>query len=836
MDGKDSKSSMTFYRKDYQRPSYHLETTDLDFTLDETKTIVKAKLHFTNFPVGESLQLNGADLKLIDINMPYDKDGEDLILKPESSDFVVESTVEINPQANTKLVGLYMANGLFTTQNEPEGFRHITYYPDHPDVMSKYRVTIHANKTKYPVRLSNGNIVLETDDTIVFEDPFAKPCYLFALVAGKLDVLTDTFTTKSGKNVALSLYCEPGKKDRLTWAMKSIKKAMKWDEDVFGLEYDLDRFSIVAVSHFNAGAMENKSLNIFNDSCLLASPMTAIDDRFAYVEVVVAHEYFHNYSGDRVTLENWFNLSLKEGFTVFRETEFTYDVHSHALERMKTVADLRTDQFTEDDGPLAHPILLDKAEDVDNFYTSTIYDKGAEVIRMMKGVVGADKFMAGCHLYFKRHDGQAVSIEEFIRSIEDASGMDLTQFRQWYHIPKRPHVKVETSYQDNVFTIKLTQTHALTKEPFVIPLTYGLVGTGGKDLAAGTFILDTNEQEYHFDVKEKPVLSINRDFSAIVDVDIAYTSEERLHLMTHDSDLFNRLEIGQDYMKKTLVQMIKNSIKEPDIALIQALGTYLDSDLDPAVIAYGITFPAICEILPFVKGTALETIYETRKLMQQAFADTYQDKLLSIYKNMQTNAPYSVDAEQVGKRALKNAVLNYLVMTDHKDIAYHQYQTADNFTDLRAALRALVFNNLPEAKTALDDFYNRYEDDELTLNSWFQIQAMRPDISTIDTVRVLMKHPKFEFTNPNKVRSVLGVFSNNLIAFHSEAGYQFMAEQIIALDALNPHMAARLAQSFRQYKLMDDFRIAHATQALKQMLEAPRLSPGTKEIISKILA
>ena len=827
---------MTFYRKDYRRPTYQLVTTELDFTLDETKTLVKAKLHFTNYPVGEALQLNGADLKLIDINMPYEKQDEDLILHPESPDFVIESTVEINPKENTKLVGLYMANGLFTTQNEPEGFRHITYYPDHPDVMSKYRVTIHANKGKYPVRLSNGNIISETDDTIVFEDPFAKPCYLFALVAGKLDVLTDTFTTKSGKNVALSLYCEPGKKEQLTWAMQSIKKAMKWDEDVFGLEYDLDRFSIVAVSHFNAGAMENKSLNIFNDSCLLASQMTAIDERFAYVEVVVAHEYFHNYSGDRVTLENWFNLSLKEGFTVFRETEFTYDVHSHALERMKTVADLRTSQFPEDDGPLAHPILLDKAEDVDNFYTSTIYNKGAEVIRMMKAVVGVDKFMDGCRLYFKRHDGQAVSIEEFIRSIEDASGMDLTQFRQWYHIPKRPHVKVETSYQNNVFTVKLSQTHPLTKEPFVIPLAYGLVGSDGKDLASGTFILDAAEQEYHFDVAEKPVLSINRDFSAIVDVDITYTSEERLHLMTHDSDLFNRLEIGQDYMKKTLVQMIKNSIKEPDIALIQALGTYLDSDLDPAVIAYGITFPAICEILPLVQGTPLETIYATRKLMQQAFADTYSDKLLTIYKQMQTNAPYSVDAEQVGKRALKNAVLGYLVMTKHKDIVYQQYQTANNFTDLRAALRLLVFNNLPEAQMALDDFYHRYENDDLTLNSWFQIQAMRPDASVVETARDLIKHPKFEFTNPNKVRAVLSVFSNNLIAFHSEAGYQFMAEQIVALDALNPHMAARLAQSFRQYKLMDDFRIAHATQALKQMLEAPRLSPGTKEIITKILA
>ena len=827
---------MTLYRKDYRRPTYRLETTELDFTLDEIQTIVKAKLHITNFPVGETLRLNGADLKLIDINMPYEKQDEDLILKPSSADFVIESTVQINPRANTKLVGLYMANGLFTTQNEPEGFRHITYYPDHPDVMSKYRVTIHADKAKYPVRLSNGNIVSETDDTIVFEDPFAKPCYLFALVAGKLDVLKDTFTTKSGKKVALSLYCEPSKKERLTWAMQSIKKAMKWDEDVFGLEYDLDRFSIVAVSHFNAGAMENKSLNIFNDSCLLASPDTATDERFAYVEVVVAHEYFHNYSGDRVTLENWFNLSLKEGFTVFRETAFTYDVHSQALERMKTVAELRTSQFPEDDGPLAHPILLDTAEDVDNFYTSTIYDKGAEVIRMMKAVVGPEKFMAGCRLYFTRHDGQAVSIEEFIRSIEDASATDLTQFRQWYHIPKRPRVKVHTAYQNNVFTVTLTQSHSLTDKPFVIPLAYGLVGSDGQDLANGVFILDSAEQQYHFDVAEKPVLSINRDFSAIVDIDITYTQPERLHLMTHDSNLFNRLEIGQDYMKDTLVQMIKHSAKEPDMSLIQALGTYLDSNLDPAVIAYGITFPAICEILPLVKGTPLETIYATRKLMQQAFADTYQDKLLAIYEHMQTNAPYIVDAEQVGKRALKNTVLTYLAMTKHKDLAYRQYQTADNFTDLRAALRVLVFNNLPEAQAALDDFYKRYEDDELTLNSWFQIQTMRPDISAVETARHLMQHPKFEFTNPNKVRSVLGVFSNNLIAFHSEAGYKFMTETIEALDALNPHMAARLTQAFSQYKLMDDFRIAHATQALNNLSNAPRLSPGTKEIVTKILA
>ena len=608
---------MTIYRKDYRRPSYRLETADL---------------HFTNFPVGEELVLNGADLKLVEINMPYKTKGEDLVLHPDQADFHIKTTVQINPKANTKLVGLYMANGLFTTQNEPEGFRHITYFPDHPDVMSKYRVTIHADKAKYPVRLSNGNIVSETDDTIVFEDPFAKPCYLFALVAGDLDVLQDTFTTKSGKKVALSLYCEPGKKDRLTWALQSIKKAMKWDEDVFGLEYDLDRFSIVAVSHFNAGAMENKSLNIFNDSCLLASPTTATDDRFAYVEVVVAHEYFHNYSGDRVTLENWFNLSLKEGFTVFRETEFTYSVHSAALERMQTVADLRTSQFPEDDGPLAHPILLDQAEDVDNFYTSTIYDKGAEVIRMMKAVVTPEKFMDGCKLYFKRHDGQAVSIEEFIRSIEDASGIDLTQFRQWYHIPGRPRVKVQTSYKDNVFTVHLSQTHRSTNDPFVIPLIYGLVGSDGQDLDSGTFILDTKEKEYHFDVAEKPVLSINRDFSAIVDLDITYTPEERVHLMTHDSNLFNRLDAGQSYMKDVLVRMIKNGEQDPDMDLIHALGTYLDSNLDPAIIANGIAFPTITELLPRVKGISLEKIYSVRKLMRQTFADTYKQKLLELYQ------------------------------------------------------------------------------------------------------------------------------------------------------------------------------------------------------------
>jgi len=830
---------MTFYRKDYVAPHYRLPKTDLTFTLDPTKTIVESVLTFEDYQVKKPLVLDGVDLTLKEVLLdnkpcPYKTNKETLTLHPTKKSFVLKIIVEINPQNNTCLSGLYMSNGLFTTQNEPQGFRRITYYPDHPDILSTYTVTIRANQKTYPVRLSNGNIIKENASSITYHDPYPKPCYLFALVAGKLDVLTDNYTTKSGKNVDLYLYCEPGKKDRLTFAMDSLKKAMKWDEDTFGLEYDLNRFSIVAVSHFNAGAMENKSLNIFNDSLLLASPMMATDYTYAAIETTVGHEYFHNYSGDRVTLRDWFHLSLKEGFTVFRHTEFGADVRTGAMGRIQDVDLLRSVQFIEDDGPLAHPVLLDEAESVDNFYTTTIYEKGAEVIRMMRAVVGRDKFMKGCALYFKRHDGQAVTIQDFVRAIEDASGIDLTQFCQWYHIPGRPKVLIQTHYGDHVFTIHAEQSHKRTTEPFVIPLAFGLVGPDGQDMMTDTLILDKSHQDWSFEVADKPVLSINRNFSALIDLDIQYTPEEQLHLIKYDSDLFNRHRVGHQYMLDTLLHMIRTDRKEVPNELMEVVNAYLTDTAHPAFVAEALRLPTPAEITNAMASIELEKVFEKRALIRRTIAEQCHDKLVQIYEENRVQEPYSPNPEQADKRAIKNVALSYLALTEDGERAWTQYKTANNFTDLTEALVVLVHNNMPRKIDALADFYVRYEKDDLALNRWFAVQASTPKINTLETVKKLLIHPKFDLLNPNRVRALLGAFCNNMLAFHQEEGYHLLADYVAKLDTVNPHMAARLVQAFESYKKMDAFRRAHAEQTLRDLL-GKGLSAQTTELIQKIL-
>ena len=831
---------MTFYRKDYVAPHYRLPKTELVFTLNPSKTLVQSKLHFDDYQIDKPLVLDGVDLKLKEILLDgkpcqYKVIKNALTIRPNKKKFTLQTKVEINPKANTCLAGVYISNDLFTTQNEPQGFRRITYYPDHPDVLSAYTVTIRADRRKYPVCLSNGNVAKESATSITYQDPFPKPCYLFALVAGNLDVLTDSYTTKSGKKVALYLYCEPGKKERLTFAMESLKKAMKWDEDTFGLEYDLDRFSIVAVSHFNAGAMENKSLNIFNDSLLLASPMTASDWTYAASETTVGHEYFHNYSGDRVTLRDWFHLSLKEGFTVFRHTEFGMDVRTKQMGRIQDVATLRYAQFPEDDGPLAHPVLLEQAESVDNFYTNTIYEKGAEVIRMMREVVGHKNFMKGCALYFKRHDGQAVTIQDFVRSIEDASGMDLTQFCMWYHIPGRPKVSIQTSYANHVFTIHAEQKHNHTTDPFIIPLAFGLVGANGKDMLADTLIFDKKTQDWSFEVAEKPVLSINRHFSALVDLDIQYTPAEKLHLIKYDSDIFNRYSVGHQYMLDTLLDMIYTNKNQVPAELLEIVGAYLADKKHPAFVAEALTIPSASEIINNMRDVDLEKVFEKRSLVRRTIAQTYHDKFEQIYEQNQTNAPYSPDPEQVDKRAMKNMALGYLALTGDEERPWHQYQSANNFTDLIEALYAIVHNNQPQKVDALTDFYLKYEKDDLALNRWFMVQASIPSADTVDVVEKLLKHPRFDLLNPNRVRAVLGVFSNNLLAFHQERGYSLLAEQISNLDKTNPHMAASLVQAFSTYQKMEAFRRAQAHQVLTLLSQNKKLTPQTAELIHKIL-
>lgn len=833
------------YRTDYVAPHYQLPLTELDFTLNKTQTLVRAKLHFKAVDCAKPLVLNGQYmiLKSIQINgkdvpeKEYALTDTTLTLNPEETDFVLETLVEINPQENTRLMGLYVSNDLFCTQCEPEGFRSITYYPDHSDVPSKFIVTIHADRKKYPILLSNGNKIKDEGDTVVFEDPFNKPCYLFALVAGDLDTIEDTFKTQSGKNVSLHLYCERGKKSRLTFAMQALKRSMAWDEKVFGLEYDLDRFSIVAVSHFNAGAMENKSLNIFNDAALLASPDTATDASYEYIEHVIAHEYFHNYSGDRVTLRSWFELSLKEGFTVFRDSEYGYDTFSRAVGRIDDVVQLRTFQFPEDDGPLSHAVRPDSYHEIDNFYTTTIYEKGAEVIRMQQSLVGKTAFSKGCEIYFKRHDGQAVTIDEFVKAIEDASGYDLTQFKQWYAVAGRPTVKVKTSFENGVFTIVLKQSHKKAKTPFVIPLHYGLVGKNGKDIRTGTFVLSKKEQTFTFkDLKEKPVLSINRFFTSPVDIDIKYTKAERLHLMKYDSDLFNRYDVGHQYALEVMTDMVEKGIRKPDMNVIKAMGSYLtQKGLDKAFVARAIMLPSEEDLYDKVSVVSMTAIKEVRQLMRESFAATYKKELLKLYKENQIDGDYTPDNDSFSKRAIKNVALGYLALTEHQDLVMNQYETANNLTDRLTALSILVNGNLKGAQEALDAFYQRYETDDLVLNKWFAVQARDISKDTLPIVQSLLSHPKFDYKNPNKVRGLLGSFAANLGAFHTEKGYLFYAQQCLIVDKINPHLAARMFTAFSKYRKFDEDTKMMARQALEMVQGNKELSSVSRETVERML-
>lgn len=833
------------YRKDYQAPHYNLPLTELDFTLDKTKTIVKAKLHFSGVDTTKKLLLNGQYMKLLSIAIDgnlldksaYQLDDKSLIFHPEKEEFLLETTVEINPESNTRLMGLYVSNDIFCTQCEPEGFRSITYYPDHSDVPSKFIVTIHADRKKYPVLLSNGNKIKDEGDTVVFEDPFNKPCYLFALVAGDLDSISDMYVTGSNKEVSLNLYCEKGKRDRLIFALDALKRAMAWDENVFGLEYDLNRFSIVAVPHFNAGAMENKSLNIFNDAALLASPDTATDASYEYIDHVIAHEYFHNYSGDRVTLRSWFELSLKEGFTVFRDSEYGYDTFSRAVARIDDVTTLRAVQFPEDDGPLAHAVRPDSYHEIDNFYTSTIYEKGAEVIRMQRSIVGQSDFMKGCDLYFKRHDGQAVTIDDFVKCIEDVSGYDLTDFKRWYSTPGRPTVKVKTSFEDGVYTVTLKQMHKTAKKPFVIPLQYGLLGKNGKDVKSGTFILSKKEQSFVFkDLKEKPVLSINRFFTAPITLDIKYTKDERLHLMKHDSDLFNRYEAGHQYAIDVMVDMVKKSAQKPNLNVLKALGSYLSQkDLDKAFVARALVLPTEEDLYDKLDVVSIEKIKAVRSLMRQTFANMYTKELLKTYKDNVLKGPYMPDNDSFAARAIKNVALGYLALTEHCDLVYKQFETANNLTDRLSALNILVNNKLPEAEKALAEFYAMYENEDLVLNKWFAVQTRNPAENTLEITKELLKHSKFDYKNPNKVRAVLGAFSGNLGSFHTKEGYEFFATECLKIDKINPHLAARLFTSFAKYLKFDEETKIAAKQVLETVAKDKSLSGVSRETVERMI-
>ena len=879
---KDAKPQ-TVYLNDYQAPEYLVDRTELTFDLDPQSTLVKSHLKIRRNPVaadsgGRSLPplwLDGVDLELLSIAedgelLPaqrYQEEPGGLSLTVTKPEFELEIQTRIAPESNTSLEGLYLSNGMYCTQCEAEGFRKITFYPDRPDVMSVFTTTIVA-PAKYPVLLSNGNKVDSgtTDDgrlRVTWEDPFAKPSYLFALVAGDLQYVEDSFTTSTGRAVTLQLFTEARNIGKCEHAMVSLKHAMRWDEVVYGREYDLDIFMIVAVDHFNMGAMENKGLNIFNSACVLASPETATDAAFQRIESIVAHEYFHNWSGNRVTCRDWFQLSLKEGFTVFRDAEFSADMNSRAVKRIEDVTLLRTAQFAEDAGPMSHPVRPDSYMEISNFYTLTIYEKGAEIVRMMHTILGADAFRRGSDLYFQRHDGCAVTCEDFVVAMEDANGADLKQFRRWYSQAGTPIIEVEDEYDAEraQYSLTLRQRTPATpgqeeKLPLHIPVAIGLLGADGKALVLDKFgstdtVLHLTEESQTFtfqDIDERPLPSLLRGFSAPVKLRYGYTGEQLQFLMQHDADAFNRWDACQRLALNTLSslqgQYRAGETLDTPSALIDGFSVLLqNSELDPALVAKMLALPSAQELAEQGDEIDAAAIIAARDFARQSIAVALKPLFLARYQALDQRKPYRPTADDIARRGLKNTCLAYLCMTQDQDVlalARTQFERDENMTDVSAALAAMVeYGPKDAAEQTLESFYRQWQQDTQVVETWFGLQSSSAGFGTLDRVRELMAHPAFEMKNPNKVRAVVGGFAmRNFNQFHHEdgSGYEFLADQVIALDKLNPQIASRLVTPLTRWKKYRQHEAGQIHSALKRISDSGELSADLYEVVSKSLA
>jgi aminopeptidase N len=868
--------------KDYRAPDWLIETVELDVSLDPTATVVRSKLRVkpNNAGTPAPLVLDGEELKLRSLTL----DGKPLpaeafvatpdrltIAQPPHQAFTLEIETAIDPIANTQLMGLYRAGSTYCTQCEAEGFRRITYFLDRPDVMAVYTTRIEADKTEAPILLSNGNLIAKGDlpganrHFAVWHDPFKKPCYLFALVGGELACVADSFRTMSGREVVLHIYVEPGKEDRCDYAMDSLKRAMRWDEEVFGREYDLDIFMIVAVSAFNMGAMENKGLNIFNDKYVLASPATATDTDYSHIEAVIAHEYFHNWTGDRITCRDWFQLCLKEGLTVFRDEEFSADMRSRAVERISDVRALRSHQFVEDAGPLAHPVRPELYHEINNFYTTTVYDKGGEVVRMIKVLLGAELFRKGMDLYFDRHDGEAATIEQFVQCFADVSGRDFSQFMLWYTQAGTPEVVVAPHYDADAKTYRLDIKQKVPptpgqreKKPMVIPIALGLVGRDGNDLplvldgaplAHGVVELTAPSQSFTFTgISEPPIASVNRGFSAPVKLALPTSSDELRFLAAHDRDPFNRWQavqtLAMSVLTANVVALGDGGAAHADDGLIAALGAILaDAKLEPAFIALTLTPPSEPDIARELgRDVDPDLIFATRKHLRAAIGGALGAALAATYRQMITPGPYRPDAEGAGRRSLKNVCLALLAATGQQEaisLALAQYQDADNMTDRMAALEILALYDRPERAQVLDDFYARYADDPLIIDKWLALQAAIPEPATLERVQALTAHPSFSMANPNRVRALIGSFAQ---ANHTQfnrldgAGYNFIADVVLELDPKNPQVAARLMGAFRSWRALEKGRRAQAEAALRRVSGAASLSRDVHDIAARTLA
>ena len=875
----------TIRLEDYRPPDYAIETVALEFDLEEDSTRVLSRLRLrSEYDRSEGVRplvLDGEDLELISVSLDGRKLGAgdytvgeaSLTIPAPPERFTIEIETRINPAANTKLEGLYLSNGIFCTQCEAEGFRRITYFLDRPDAMAVYTTTSRADKQRFPVLLSNGNLVdtEQLDDgrhSATFHDPWPKPSYLFALIAGDLAWVEDTYTTETGRDVKLRIFVEHGNEDRCGYAMDALKRSMRWDEQVYGLSYDLDQFSIVAVSDFNMGAMENKSLNVFNAKYILANQETATDTDYAFIETIVAHEYFHNWTGNRVTCRDWFQLSLKEGLTVFRDQQFSQDMRSPAVERIQQVRTLRARQFPEDAGPTAHPVRPSEYIEINNFYTPTVYDKGAEVIRMMHTLLGREGFRKGMDLYFERHDGQAVTCDDFVAAMEDANNVRLSQFRLWYSQAGTPRVELTGKYDDLARAYELTLRQHIPstpgqpdKKPMHIPLRVGLLDRNGREMTlrfegeslgkeAPSRVIDLVDevQTYRFlGVSHAPIPSINRGFSAPIVLEAQYRDAELGMLMSDDADLFNRWEAGQRYATKVLLKMVGDAkagrAPDADSAFMDALHAVLrGSTADRAFLALMLVLPSEDYIAEQMDIVDVDAIHEAREALRGAIAARMTSDLLVTYRANRSNAPYSPDAESMGQRSLKNVALAYLVALKDEAMlamASDQYREADNMTDRMAALAAVNDLDVPERREMLDDFAARFEKEPIVLDKWLALEAMSARPGTLARVEELMEHPAFSIKNPNKVRSLIGAFaSGNPVQFHAKdgSGYRFLADRVIELDRLNPQTAARMAAPLRRWRKFDAARQGRMRTELERILGTEKLSRDVYEIASKSLA
>ncbi len=905
----------TIYLKDYTVPEYLIHSVALNFTLDDENTLVSSRLTLSRNPASQSpdtsLTLSGENLKLIRINIArpvlsaaegdgvyaagqsgtgaalddgdlskdrYLQTHDALIINnvPQQQRFVLTIENAINPKANTALEGLYLSNGMLCTQCEAEGFRKITYFLDRPDVMTLFTTTLVGDKDRYPVLLSNGNKIAQGElpnncHFVTWEDPFNKPCYLFALVAGQLECIADSFTTQSGRNIDLQIFIEKHDMDKCGHAMQSLKNAMRWDEQVYGREYDLDLYMIVAVSHFNMGAMENKGLNVFNTKFVLARPDTATDFDYEHIEGVIGHEYFHNWTGNRITCRDWFQLSLKEGFTVFRDQEFTGDRTSKAVKRIEDVNMLRTRQFAEDAGPLAHPIRPDAYIEINNFYTLTVYEKGAEVVRMIHTLVGAEGFRKGSDLYFERHDGQAVTCDDFVNAMEAANDIDLSQFRRWYAQAGTPVLTVRQHYDPSAQTLTLTISQSCpptpgqaVKEPLHIPVAVGLLYKDGSAApcklqnCGGDFsrpmtdevILQLTEPEQAFTFEglaEQPVVSLLRGFSAPVKLTMERSLDELAFLLSYDSDTFNRWEAGQQLAGQIITGLIADLHNGREMhvnsIMINAFKQVLEQPWDDlSYFSLLLSLPSETYLAEQMQVVDVEAIHAAREFVMLTLAEQLQAQFQALYLHNHKDESGKFDAGAIGRRRIKNTCLNYLGKlenTDAHQLSQQQFNTAKNMTDQIAALAVIVNSPHPAKQQCLDSFYHQWQAEALVIDKWFTLQASGSMPDTFATVQALMQHPVFDLKNPNRVRSVIGAFSqSNPLHFHAAngQGYRFLADQIIALNTLNPQIASRMVGALTAWRRFDEGRQALIKAQLERIIATEAISKDVYEVASKSLA